>query len=340
MNLASTLLLLVLTIVETTGGVVHAAEAPPRLWEITGKNEQGVSGKFYILAVTHNGLEVEYDNYFQKFVLPIALKADTFLHESAPLVEREVPACAVPLTDTKENREILRQAYLDVERAAYDARTPIPKYEWMSEKDWAEVQEIENIHAHKPTSKLTEYGLVVSMETILFNKQLHHPEQFPKVDYTLSPDIADYIAHERSVRGMKRSESIDKSNDLYDVYCAIGPTQRGRYLQRKIADADPALFKPMSKAMRELANADFSNSIQNGYLSGILEDSPDDEYSKHAVCDRNDKWLSRMRHGLTDGIRFYALGGAHVIQPAPNHTRCDGLLLRLHKEGLTVRLVE
>ena len=320
--------------------MAFAENAPPRLWEVTGKSEQGMAGKFYILPVTHNGLDVEYDEYFHKVVMPIALKADAFLQESATLSPREVPACAAPLAETDENRKILRQAYLDVERAAYDLRTPIPREEWMSDQDWSDVQEIEHRFAHDPTAKLTEYGLVVEMGTLLFNKQLHHPELFPKVDYTVSPDIADYIAHERWLKGIKKNESIDQSSDLYDIYCAIGPRQRGRYLQQKIAESDPALFKPMSKGTRELANAAYVESIRKGYLTGLLEDHADDEYSRHAVCDRNDKWIAKMRQGLNEGIRFYALGGAHVLEPGlGNPTRCDGLLTRLRHEGYTVTLL-
>lgn len=340
MPLVSKLVFLVLIMVGT-GSSALAADTSPRLWEVIEKNEQGVTGKFYILPVTHNGLEVEYDDYFYNTVLPFALKADVFLHEKAALVPSEVPACPTPLADTTENRTILRQAYLDVERAAYDLRTPIPKYEWMSEQDWIEVQEIEHLHAHNPTSKLSEYGLVVSMEALLFNKQLQHPELFPKVDYKVSPDVADYIAHERWIKGKKKNESIDQSSDLYDIYCAIGPKQRARYLQQKIAESDPALFKPMSKATRELANAAFAESIQNGYLTGLLNDPPDDEYSSHAVCDRNEKWLAKMRQGLSDGIKLYAVGGAHVLQPGVgNPNRCDGLLTRLRHAGYTVTLLK
>lgn len=93
MNLVSKLLLFVLA-VAGAGGLVRAADAPPRLWEVIGKNERGAAGKFYILPVTHNGLDVEYDDYFYKVVVPIALKADVFLHENATLVPRDVPACA------------------------------------------------------------------------------------------------------------------------------------------------------------------------------------------------------------------------------------------------------
>lgn len=333
------LCLLVLALV-AGGNSARAANAPPRLWEVTGKSEEGIAGKFYILPVTHNGLDVEYDEYFYKVVVPIALKADAFFHEDATLVPKEVPACADPLADTRENREILRQAYIDVERAAYDLRTPIPREKWMSEQDWREVQEIEHMLAHGPISKLTEYGLVVAMGTLLFNKQLHHPELFPKVDYSVRPDIADFIADQRWKNGKKKNESIDKSTDFYDIYCAIGPQKRGQYLRQKIAESDPAVFKPMSREKREYYSQALVESVQKGYLTDPFDDHPNDDYSRHAVCDRNDKWLIKMRQGMSDGIRFYALGGAHVLQPGPsNPNRCDGLLTRLRHAGYIVTLL-
>lgn len=321
-------------------GLLCAKEAPPRLWEISGENEQGVTGKFYLLPVTHNGLDVEYDDYFEDTVVPMALSADIFSFENAPLSSTEIPSCRTPLADTAENRSILHHARNDVERVAYETRTPIPRAEWMSEQDWKEVQEIERIIARDSVLKLSELGLIVRMDTLLIDKQIHFPETFAKVDYVPRPDVANYLAHHRLKIGKTRNESIDLVEDITNFYCAIPPLKRGRFLQKKIAEADPLFFRPLSKHALVLAGNAFATSMRLNYLVEGFSSEADDDFRRHAVCDRNEKWLREMNRGLGEGVKFYALGVAHVLQPGlADSGRCDGLLARLRQQGYAIRLV-
>lgn len=329
-----------LIVLVSVGHLVSAAAAAdlPRLWAVTGKDHHGV---LYLLPVTHNGLEAEYDDYFYKTIVPLAMGADVFFREGALLVPSEAPACPTPLADTVENRTILRQAYADTERAVYDLRPPLKKLDWMTDQDWKEVQEAEHWFAHDPTSKLTEYGLIVSMGTSLYNTQLQHPEILRSAGYTPRPEVANYLAHERWVKGIKKNESIDTPKDMVDAYCSVDSRRRGKYLQRELEKDDPAKFAPISKEALVRGNSDFSESIQKGVLVGEFDDSPDDEYNTHLVCDRNEKWFARMRQGLSSGVTvFYALGAAHILQPSlRNAKRCDGLLARFRKAGFIVTLV-
>lgn len=339
MNLVPKLLLFVLA-VAGAGGWVRAADAPPRLWEITGKNEQGVAGKFYILPVTHNGLDVEYDDYFYKTVLPTALQVDVLLQESAIILPSEMPACPRPLVDTAENREIIRQAFIDTERAEYDRGPHFSRTEVMTEQDWVEVQQAERWFAHDTVSKLTEYGLIASMGESLHNFLSKNPDMAGKVSYRPRPDVADYLQHQRWMKGAKSNESIDLSRDLAAAYCSIEPAARGRYLQREIGRFDPLKFKPMSSEIRQRSNVGFIESIKNAAISEIFTVAQTDEYDRHIVCDRNEKWLKKMRDAIGIGVRFYAVGMAHVLQPsARDQQRCDGLLKRLREEGFSVKLV-
>lgn len=227
-------------------GYVGAADAPPRLWEVTGKNGQGVSGKFYILPVTHNGLDVEYDDYFYKTVVPTALQADVLLQESADIHPSEMPACPRPLVDTAENREILRQVLVDTERAEYDRGPHFFRTEVMTEQDWVEVQQAERWFARDAVSKLTEFGLIASMGESLHHFLSKNPDMARKVRYRPRPEVADYLQHQRWIKGIKSNEPIDLSLDLAAAYCSIEPATRGRYLQREIGRSDPLKFKPVS----------------------------------------------------------------------------------------------
>lgn len=317
------------------------AEEVPRLWEVKGKNKLGIEGKFYILPVTHNGLDVEYDGYFSKTILPVALKSDVFLQESAILVPSEMPSCPQPLPDTAENREILRQAYIDVERAEYDRRPRLTRMAGLTDQDWKEVQEAEHWFAHDPVSKLTEYGLIVAMGEILHDFLEHHQELSQTVTYKPRSDIADYIQHQRWIRGIKSNEPIERGTDLAEAYCGISPARRAQYLQREISRADPLKFTPMSAEKRATFSAAFVESIKKMTLSNRLADVDNDEFSEHFVCDRNEKWLAKMRDAIGTDVRFYAVGMGHVMQrPKSDHTRCDGLLKRLRDEGFTVTLLK
>jgi hypothetical protein len=322
-------------------GSVGAADAPPRLWEITGKNAQGVAGKFYILPVTHNGLAAEHDDYFYKTVVPIAMKADLFLSEASGLLPADAPACPNPFADTKENRDILEKAHADVERAMFDTIPVAPAMPGDTEEDRLQYREASRIFARTITHDLSEYGLIISMGAYLTTTQESHPEKLPKVDaaYASRPEIAHYIAYHRQNDGKKANASIDEKYDVVNAYCGIGK-DRPRYLQRWLALLDPTKFASPLKDELARMDAGFVEAVRDKHLNGLLVDSMAGYGDAPMVCDRNDKWLAKMQQNLGAGIRFYALGMAHVFQPAPSDKkRCDGLLLRLQKAGFAVKQI-
>lgn len=341
MHFVSQILLLLATIV-AIWNPVYAAELPPRLWEVTGKNVQGVTGKFYILPVTHNGLAVEHDDYFYKTVVPIAMKADLFLHEASGMLPGDAPECPLPFADTKENRDILEKAYADVERALFDLIPPATARPGDTEEHRLQSREASRIFAHSITHDLSEYGLIISMDSYLYATQKQHPESLPKLDadHVLRPEIAHYIAYHRQKDRKKANASVDEKYDIVNAYCSMGE-ERPRYLQRWIALHDPTKFALPSKDEIVRINAGFVEAVRDGHMNGLFVDAMDGYGDDAIVCDRNDKWLARMLQNLGTGVRFYALGMAHVLQPAPNHRgRCDGLLLSLQKAGLTVNVVK
>lgn len=340
MSLVPKMLFFVLIVVGTSRSVL-AVDALPRLWEVTGKNQQGESGKFYILPVTHNGLAAEHDEYFFKTVLPVAMSVDTFLHEASRLLPSDAPACPIPLADTRENRDVLEKAHFDVERALFDIIPAAAATPGESAQHREQSREASRIFAHSITKSLSEYGMILSMESYLSANQNAHPERRKKLDadYLSRPEIAHYIAYRRRDE-KKANASIDEKYDNVNAYCSIGK-ERLRYLQRRLALTDPMKFKYPSKEEIGRMNAGYIEAVREGHLNSLLMDAMDGYGDEAIVCGRNDKWFARMLHDLNRGVRFYALGAAHVLQPALNHPdRCDGLLLRLQKAGFTVSVVK
>lgn len=320
------------------------ADDLPRLWEVSAGNEGGVKGRFFILPVTHNGLAVEYDTYFYKTVVPIAMRADVFLYEGSHIFPSEAPACETALSDTVENREILRQAFADVERASFDFRGPAPDPGGLSEQDRIDLLQMSHQVAHDSVKNLTEYGLITAMDMYLTSTQLQHPKKFPKenIGYPSMPIVAPYLKqHRKKFNADSRSESIDEKFDILQAYCHMGDL-RARYLQRQIEWRDPAKFKVPTTQEIARFNAGFVDSIRKGYMSEILSSFPtlDAEFNEKIICERNEKWLMRMRMNIGNGTRFYAVGMSHVIQPPPSLARCDGLLVRLRNEGFALKLVD
>src|SRR4051812_30540003 len=112
-------------------GIVLATESSwttcaPRLWEVKGRNDAGEETKFHILAVSHNGLDEEYDDYLSRVVVPRAMRASAFLDESAVLSVGDAPACPTPLANTPENAAILDKARADAARAEFDLLPALP----------------------------------------------------------------------------------------------------------------------------------------------------------------------------------------------------------------------
>ncbi|HEU4775397.1 MAG TPA: hypothetical protein VFS95_01145 [Telluria sp.] len=317
-----------------------AVDAPPRLWEVTGKSEQGQADKFYILPVTHNGFAAEHDGYFYNIVVPIAMSADLFLSEASSMLPADAPACTVPLRNTKENRAILENAHTSVERAQFDLFPAAVEMPGITEQDRLEIGQALHFSAHALTKNLSEYGLLIAMQVFLTTTQLNHPDRLPRgdADYMSRPDIADYLRYKRQELGKRANISVDEPNDLLNAYCNMGES-RIRYLQRKLFLLDPTNFAYPLRDEIARQEAGYRKAIQEGQLNELIADAMDG-YGNQFVCERNDKWFIKMRQGLAKGIKFYALGIAHVLQPAPeNASRCDGLLTRLHHAGYSVKLL-
>jgi hypothetical protein len=313
----------------------------PRLWEVTGKNSKGILGKFYILPVTHNGFAIEHDRYFYKTVVPIALSSDYFLYERSRLLPSSAPNCSIPLPDTAENGNILKQAYADVERALFDLFPGPPQNFGLTERDREGSRIAAQVAAHEIARNLSEYGLLLMMQGLLHQTQRDHPERLPSPDpdYVSRPDIASYLAHIRQDNKKNESQSIDENSDLLEAYCNLGEV-RARYLQLRLSLLDPTKFKyPKEDELKQYETA-IAESFQRRELFVNLASEPP-EFDYTFVCERNNKWLARMQDQLGNGVRFYALGMGHVFQPSPNNRgRCDGILKRLKDAGFTVTLVQ
>ncbi|MFZ6757882.1 hypothetical protein ACO0K9_11795 [Undibacterium sp. Ji50W] len=316
----------------------------PRLWEISGTNQTGVSGKFYILPVTHNGLDVEYDHYLQRTIMPLALKADVFSHEAALLISFKMPACPVPLSDTPDNRQRLQALRDRVTRA--DAAMTMPTDEQadataarleLNEQQKRELHQANLYFVKSRVENLSEYGLHAAMIEKFSEILRKNPELKRQlgIDRTARSQIASFIALERKE---KTNASIENATEMLEAYCNMGDA-RLQFLEKYVTAYDPFNFKPMSDERIAHSNKEFSDSVSTGFLTPLWE-GDSKESDREIICGRNKNWIRTIKQNLGEGVQFYALGLSHVFQSKANPERCDGLLEVFRKEGYSVKLLD
>ena len=125
--------LLFLLLVLTGGGLACSSELQ-RMW-LVSKEDNSNKTVFYILAATHIGLPIEYDNYYYRVVLPVFKQAE-FLHfEGAGGREDEpYPICDTAILDKSDlaKIQVARDKTIKLAIEAYDklydsSKSDVPK---------------------------------------------------------------------------------------------------------------------------------------------------------------------------------------------------------------------
>ncbi|MFZ6759238.1 hypothetical protein ACO0K9_18695 [Undibacterium sp. Ji50W] len=333
----------------------------PRMWEVTGTAKNGNPLKFYILGVSHNGLDPEYDNYFYKKVIPIFNTADVFSREASFWSPTLVPECPTPLTATPENREMIHAAREKVRVAQKEImdKVPIAKIPGATDDEQKELDQIQD-KFRADTAKVladsySEFGLIWAMRQLFqqlsdsdprskdIQKKMEDMAIFYSKNITghvgnvaVRKSIDQYFMHYKP--GMK-AESIDATQDIVDAYCSAG-SGRSRLFQKEFNaweyQMDDIHLQERLKA-RIQADIDFEKSMKKGKISGSLLNDID-EHSAY-VCTRNPKWLKKMITDNDKRVAFYALGLAHLLPRSDGKHPCDDLLTMLRKTGLSVELI-
>ena len=324
-------LLPLLALASVNGEDSSITETPPRLWEVDGKGVNGQDIHFYVLGVTHSGLDAEYDPYFFKRVVPIFKQADVLSYENAVLNATQIPGCAEPLARTSENVEMLASARKKVALLYAD---------WLGRHEVGGSKldsEILKTISSKYAEGLSEYGLIVSLST-LQNSMIdrNNSDKSKKSDRV---PVSNYLVSQKN--GIEVA-SIDEPTDIVEAYCSQA---KNRPQMFKLAfdgsstptEANNSLLAADKEFERNKSkfDDDFVATLRNGSPSGSLRNT-NFETEKGYVCGRNKKWLSQMLRLPVGRIYFYALGIAHLYPSTAGNDDCPGLLKLLQESGLRV----
>ncbi len=301
------------------------------MWQVNASALDGKPANIYILGVSHSGLPAEYDDYYVKTVLPAFDTANVLVSERAA-IDQNAPACPIALPAGDASTDLLRRAR---EHARLKRLKLLNSFDMnklrdslrkagMSEQVISDLQE-----ANRRTA--AQYADSLSESTLAFALMEIEPE-------------ADAGAHRGPIDGalaMRRPgiafESIDTSADLVDAYCGAG-TDRQLFLQGQLALFELREDAAALKVREQRANANFLASLERQVMVG-LGVLPSRAFEESFICERNRKWVQRIKNKLGPEVRFYSLGLAHLLpSPFPNLS-CTSLLESLRAEGMSVTLV-
>lgn len=157
-----------LAVLALSASFVCIASEPelPRMWEVTGTAANGNPLKFYILGISHLGLDPEYNEYFFKKVIPAFNSADIFSREAADWDPSLAPECPIPLEPTQANREMIRQAREKIRlhiQAPFD-KLALPEIQGVTNQEQEEINEViieqRSVLSKYMADKYTELGLI------------------------------------------------------------------------------------------------------------------------------------------------------------------------------------
>jgi TraB/PrgY/gumN family len=316
------------------------AQTPPRLWEADIVGRDGAATKIYLLGITHQGINAEYDDYFFNVVLPAAKKSDALSYEGAnPTVPMlSFPAC---LTDLKnpaskakidDVRRIVRRLDLKMKlqeqsaikkmggRAMNDAQV----------KSWSKLE----------TDQLSEFGLIFAMNIVAAYFQpppkanVMHPDRLKATQLSVPFELA-------RLNPSIPTFDVDLPMAAWQSYCDIGEP-RIKFFESR-TNAAKAKLKGTLPSLAEIQSMDsltleFTNTVLTGRRTGSLAYFPEQDES--VICRRNREWIKKISEPSNRKTTFYALGIFHFFPIEHQYAHCDGLLADLRKQGMTVKLVE
>ena len=297
----------------------------PRLWEVTSHNADGPQGKFYLLAISHLGVDVEYDGYLDEKVVPAFLQSDALEFENVDTSSLLTKGCPTPWPDTKENAQLMQMArgrvYSLMEKAVFASP---------GQSDRPDKKDIE-IALKRHADSMPEYGLIIYL--------YEYERQFmPLLGLPLGRgQVTNYLIKKNE---KIKTESIDTPEEWLAAYCQMNQ-YRPEYFRKRIADPRFDQVPSMTQKDVDDASRNFSLTVNNRVPTGeiYLSFTKSDEEEKANVCGRNNNWLPKMEANMQKGVYFYAVGAAHFFPGTTGNAHCQGLLNDLQAKGMTVRLI-
>lgn len=305
---------------------------PPRLWEIRAHSSEGTETIFNVLAASHLGLPIEYDDYFQAVALPRFEKADVLWFEGVGDGEPEdVPTCNV--NDLDQNgkqvlakmRQIVAARYYESQKLLFAANN---------------VNDPRTDQAKKRVSvshvnKLDEYELIQANNLALSTiAQFEHRNETDLASKTsLRGSVIAYLL---SKKPNIEFHDIDSRFGVKRAYCTAGP-KRISFLQDQIQGtiADGQLTREKIAVLEhELVSLISTRGSTQPDSLGIpgLEST--------FTCNRNKEWVSTLLQHMDGKTHFVTVGAAHIFDIDRAELKCPGLLSLLSTAGLTPVLIQ
>ncbi len=184
-----------------------AASDTPRMWLVKGVSLAGAPKKFYILAITHLGLDSEYDAYLDKVILPAFKASNMLLYENAPVSPFSARPCENTWAETKEGLDLLQMAK-DRARVLMQESMQPP----LKDMDASHVKEVEKT-IDMQLGLLSEYGLLTLLKSIDTIEPGH------AIQASLGRgQVTDYLIQKS---GSVQTKSIDTGDELVTAYCSM-----------------------------------------------------------------------------------------------------------------------
>ncbi len=282
----------------------------------------------YILAISHPGSELEYDNYLDAKVIPAFLAADTFhFEDGGPLTTNGQPACAHGLSDPA-GVATLRQAREMVGRGAIEYFRQLSKYLPRPGPGDDQIRR----DAADFTRDLSEYSVVQTLRAQYIYLIGQNPSLVPQTESYPYQPIVDYLL---KLRPEIKIKSMDESTDLVEAYCAAGELRAGIIsMYMRLYDFDRINEKPAESvhAKAEEINEKLKSALSERFVNLDL-------YESALSCPRTQLWLQRFDNLIDGKIHFLALGAAHLFPSSGPVGSCPGLLTDLRRRGFMVETI-
>jgi len=228
------------------------AQSIPRLWKVTQTTDDGKPRQFHILAITHNGLDAEYDQYYEQTVVPVFKNATALFWEAAALNASTIPECPKPLAATRENARLIASARQLVvnESMAHYLRTVLPSD--VNEEEREAIRMSQEIFAMHQAERLSEYGLLIGLQVQFQRSYASEADQSERmaIPYTLL-----------QLRPGINRVSVDTVDEMIAAYCNLD-TDRAREFSFQMKKWNATNGVQMG-ADKESGNRDFIASLKS-----------------------------------------------------------------------------
>lgn len=298
---------------------------PPRLWQGEIKSNNKIT-KFYILAATHIGLPVEYDDYFQNTVVPLFGTAQALHFEGAGNGQDEpFPVCDENSLTASGKLILKHMRAIVADRFFRELRR---------RKLENKVKDIRSIEVQKKIAKsyvdgLDEFGVMQLSNSL--------PVDVPSggVGGNPWPTKGSVVDKLISLNPEVKIYDVDSKFGVKRAYCKAS-AERINYL-RNIVVGDDVKKRNMPKNIEKL-NLELIKIMRNDERINP-NNSKLQFFQRSIICDRNVEWADQIVK-LDDEINhFYVLGAGHIFDVEQDEIRCKGIIDLLKNRGVLMSIV-